>query len=98
MDQTCLQFVIYSLAAFRLSLLVSKEDGPYWVFARLRKLPPAKSSTREGINCIWCVSVWAAALIVTAEHFWGNQWTAIGTYILAVSGAAICWNQAFTKS
>lgn len=92
-----IDLAILSLAAFRLSLLVSKEDGPYWIFQKLRRIPPPKSSTRQGLSCQWCTSMWAALLIVLLFLVWNNIWTMGFLYVLAVSGAAICWNQAFTK-
>lgn len=96
---TFLDLLIYSLACFRLSLLVSKEDGPYWLFAKLRRLPPPKSSARQGINCIYCVSMYAAGLVVTCYLFrgrfaWVEPWF---IWPLAVSAAAVCLNQSFTK-
>lgn len=94
---TPFDLLILSLATFRLSLLVSKEDGPYWVFQKLRRIPPPKSSTREGLNCQWCVSVHAATLILSMFLFWNNFWTMAFIYMLAISGAAICVNQQFTK-
>jgi hypothetical protein len=58
--------VLLALATWRLSSLVTREDGPGYVFARLRQRagayrPGELSSLAEGIICMWCVSVWAAA-------------------------------------
>ena len=56
------------LAAFRLSLLISKEDGPAYIFRKIRHLPPRNSSTKEGLSCAWCMSIWTGALM--ALYFW----------------------------
>jgi hypothetical protein len=86
------------LATFRLSLLVSKEDGPAYIFRKLRKAPPKNSSAKEGLSCEWCVSVWMGAAV--AAYFWvlaiirGPEWP---LYWLALSAIAIICNQQWTK-
>jgi len=46
----------------------------------------AQSSLAEGLTCVWCVSVWTAALFASGARWrpvcWLRDW-------LAVSGAAI---------
>lgn len=93
-------FVLFigSLSTYRLSLLVSKEDGPAFIFRRLRRLPPAKSSAKEGLSCPWCVSVWASALVTW--YLWhlelvpGPQ---TPLYWLSMSACSIFMNQQWTK-
>lgn len=91
-------FLIASLATYRLALLLSEEDGPMWMFRKLRNMPPKKSSAHEGIRCIWCVSVWMS--MVTTTFLWwrgyipGVEWP---LYWMAIAGAAIGWNQMWTK-
>lgn len=94
-----LTFILAALAVYRLSLMVSKEDGPAWLFYKLRRLPPPKSSAREGLACQWCVSVYAAAL-VCGLLFWAGLRNPAPLWIilwLALSAAAVVINQAFTK-
>lgn len=87
---TPLLFLAAVLATYRLSLLVSKEDGPYWIFSKIRRLPPAKSSTREGLSCPLCTSVYASALVASffvwlgyaPVHEWPLWW-------LSASGGAV---------
>ncbi len=56
--------VLGSLATFRLSHLITKERGPLAVFERFRNaLPGGRGSAREWVNCIWCFSLTASALI-----------------------------------
>lgn len=86
------------LAAFRLSLLISKEDGPAFIFRKLRRLPPPKSSAKEGLACLWCMSIWSSA-VVAGYLYWiglveGEQWP---LYWLAISSIAIICNQQWTK-
>jgi hypothetical protein len=90
--------LVGGLAAFRLSLLISKEDGPAYIFQKLRKLPPPESSTQKGLSCEWCMSIWAGALV--AFYLWligiipGNEWP---LYWLGTSALAIICNQQWTR-
>ena len=86
------------LAAYRLSLLISKEDGPAYIFRKIRKLPQRDSSMNKGLSCAWCTSIWTSAFV--ALYFWyigvfpGNEWP---MYWLAISAIAIICNQQWTK-
>jgi hypothetical protein len=56
--------VLGSLAAFRLSHLMTKERGPLAVFERIRNaLPGGRGSAREWLTCIWCFSLTASAFV-----------------------------------
>lgn len=90
------QFVLYALAVFRIALMVSKEDGPAWIFRKLRKVPPPRSSARQGLSCPFCVSVWAA-IPMTAQAFYQPLWGELVVMVLALSAVAVILNQAFTK-
>jgi len=87
------------LAAYRLSLLISKEDGPAYIFRKIRKLPAENSSAKEGLSCEWCMSVWSGAVV--ALYMWligifpGDQWP---LYWLAMSAIAIICNQQWTQT
>jgi hypothetical protein len=99
---TWLSFTLYSLAVFRLSLMISKEDGPAWIFRSMRSLvsrkAPKSTHLDEGIKCQWCASIWMAALFVACRHFFINSYFfQLSVILLALSGAAIVINQAFTK-
>lgn len=53
-----------SLATFRLSHMVTKERGPLAIFERIRDaMPGGRGSVKEWINCIWCFSLSASALV-----------------------------------
>jgi hypothetical protein len=87
------------LATFRLSLLISKEDGPAYIFFKIRKLPPKNSSTKDSLSCEWCMSMWMGALV--ALYMWwldlltGAEWP---LYWLAMSAIAIICNQQWTTT
>lgn len=100
-------FLIASLATFRLSLLISKEDGPAWIFLKLRRWlkreaqqhqSVKETALHEGIECQWCVSVWTGAIVtlyLVALNF--CDWPIAPLIWLALSGTAIIINQTFTK-
>lgn len=95
---TWLDLALGSLATFRLALLISSEDGPAWIFRKLRNVPPRKSSAHEGIRCIWCVSMWMSILVTTFfyldKRIEGQDWA---LYWLSFSAGGIILNQTFTK-
>lgn len=72
-----IRLVLAVLTSYRLAVLFSQEDGPLFVFARLRDFVDSRrydrqqgnpkyagfwASLDEGLRCAWCVGVWAAAL------------------------------------
>lgn len=63
-----LAFPLLVLAGWRLSHLITREDGPGRIFRRARQLAGAEregelSSLAYGITCMWCVSVWAGLVL-----------------------------------
>lgn len=70
-----------------------------FIFRKLRKLPPPKSSAKEGLSCHWCMSIWFAAA-VTVYELW-LEWFPIKhapLYWLGMSSIAIFANQTWTKN
>lgn len=61
------QAILVGLGAWRLSALLTYEDGPWDVFARLRlRVGLRPGAPVEGLlpgifNCVWCASVWVAS-------------------------------------
>ena len=91
-------FVLASLATFRLATMIALEQGPAWIFRRLRLAPPPKSATREGLQCPLCVGVHIAAIVTVGLHFLGYVgWPHMPLWWMAISGAAVCLHFAFTK-
>lgn len=97
-----LRFIILGLACFRLALMVTKEDGPAWIFRRLRSLvkrkAPQETALKKGISCPWCVSMWMGVLLSLGEFFLHDSAVYVVIVVaLALSGIAIIINQTFTK-
>jgi len=96
-DHPWLALALGTLATYRLSLLVSKEDGPAFIFRKIRKLPDKGTATKKGLSCSLCVSVYASALVSTF-YWWreliaGIDWP---LYWLSMSAASICLHMQFT--
>ncbi len=98
-----LRIILAALAVYRLSLMVSREDGPAWIFRKLRRLPPPRSSARDGLSCQLCVSIYMSAAVSAFVFFYDRcpEWAQrTGDFVLlwlALSAAAICIHMTFTK-
>lgn len=108
---SALEFGILALAAWRLAYMLVREDGPFAMFARLRRRAgltqiivngpngpdvawSASNTLAEGLQCVWCVSVWTATLLYGSTllpHAYRIVWVLI--YVLAISAAAIAMHQ-----
>lgn len=98
------QFFLVSLAIWRASSLLAREDGPFDILLRIRMLFGVKfDKTSEefgtnwfskGIICVWCNSIWFSVLgsfIISGS---------IGWYfinLLALSAMAIIIDAVVTK-
>ena len=91
-----IMFVIISLAVWRISSLLAREDGPFDVLARIRAFVGVEYDAEsemfgtngfaKGLICVWCNSVWFSAVgaIFIADNVF--EWFA---YTLAISTVAI---------
>ena len=59
-----MQFLILTLATYRLARMIVLEDGPFDIFGRLRGLVFARFDAEHwitrGFNCVLCMSFWLA--------------------------------------
>lgn len=95
-------FIVLGLATYRLTLMITKESGPAWVFKHLRNLvsrkAPRQSHLDEGIKCPFCVSMWIAIILVAIYWPFGDRtWFMVPVIILALSAVAVICNQGFTQ-
>jgi hypothetical protein len=93
--------LVIGLACWRISSLVVGEDGPWFVFDRIRKLvragdynnvPPPDRRWYIGIfECIWCCSMWVG--IGYAVIYLVNPWLALAFSLpFSISALAIIYN------
>ena len=87
-------FIITVLVTWRITHLLSKEDGPFDIIYLLRK----KAGTgffAKLLDCFYCLSIWIALPL----GIWlGNIWWEKILYWLALSGAACLLEQVTTNT
>lgn len=103
-DINLLEISIYSLACFRLALMLSSDQGPWAVFSKLRSFLTReaernkalrKSKVHVGITCRRCSSVWFGLLVAPYAYFHDQFWPWLATtgdvalLALALSAASI---------
>lgn len=71
-------------AVYRVAHMVVSEDGPFYVFARLRRAAHRTVNTRaqwvyEGVTCVLCVSFWLAGGV--AAILWVSGWLGIPAWL-----------------
>jgi hypothetical protein len=74
------EIAILALATWRISSLLVREDGPFYLFMRLRhkvgvrydKLsqPYATNEVARGLLCLWCTSVWVGIALALCFLLW----------------------------
>lgn len=53
-------FALAALAVYRVSRMLTDEEGPFMVFTKVRGLAEPDTWVGRGLECIMCVSVWIA--------------------------------------
>lgn len=91
---TGFQFLVASLACYRLTVLVARDLGPFKVFKKLRatKLGPF-------VGCPFCVSIWIASAIELAFYLSGitDPPVVIPCLVLSMSAITIAADRCFTS-
>lgn len=86
-------FIVQSVAVWRITHLLSKEDGPFDIIFRLRKAAGA-GFFGSLLDCFYCTSIWVALPF----GIWAvNQWPEKFLYWAAFSGAACLLERATEK-
>lgn len=83
-------FLLAALATWRVSALLVREDGPYDVLARLRRIA-AHTMAGRALACFYCTSAWVAAPAALWTTGLGWRWPVTW---LALSGAACLLDRA----
>jgi hypothetical protein len=83
-------FVLLGLVVWRLTHLLSKEDGPFNIIFLLRKKAGA-GFFGSLLDCFYCLSLWIA---FPFGLYYGNNWIEKLLYWIALSGAACLAEQA----
>lgn len=81
--------IIYALACWRVSHLIVHEDGPADMILLSRAYLSGRSPVFKSLlSCVWCVSIWVAILIVTADALY-PEITERAALIFALSALAV---------
>lgn len=75
-----MDLLILTLATWRISNLFVNEDGPFMIFAELRRLagvtygiesePIADNEAAKLLTCTFCFSIWLGLAVATAYYFY----------------------------
>lgn len=67
------KIVLTAFAAYRISRLITREDGPNYIFGEIREKAVKHAATSnsswasslaDGLHCPHCIGVWVAALLL----------------------------------
>ncbi len=79
------KYIIWVIVVWRLTHLISAEDGPFDIIIRFRKLL-GNSFFGKLMDCFYCLSIWIGLLCAC---FATCNWKEIGILTLYYSGMAI---------
>lgn len=82
--------VLAALATWRLTYLLTEEDGPWHVIAGVRQRL-GDSMPGRALRCFYCTSLWVAAPLALLVAGWQSR---TGLVWLALSGAACLLHRA----
>ncbi len=66
-------FLVTSLAVYRVTLMVVREKGPGHVFKKVREAPSKYSKVYDWITCLFCFSMTTSALACFGLWLAGNR-------------------------
>jgi hypothetical protein len=82
MDSIYFRFLIAALATWRISFLLTREDGPGGIFASLREKSKATFSGRF-FECLKCTGMWVS---IPLAFFVKGSWLELVVIWLALAG------------
>lgn len=85
-----LTFALAALAVYRLSRMITDEEGPFSVFTKLRGRFKPEDWIGRGLECIMCVSVWVA---LPFALYIGGDWLLTWPALSAVTVVIRKWEQ-----
>ena len=87
-----LLWLIDGFAVWRIASLLVHEDGPYYMFRRLREKVGfayyadgtlLREPDNHVLACVWCASVWVALLVSVLPH-WTRRTLSLSTLAIMV--------------
>ncbi len=83
-------FALAALAVYRISRMITDEEGPFMVFSKLRGIAQPTTWIGRGLECIMCVSVWVA---LPVAYYLGGDWPLTWLALSAVTVIIRKWEQ-----
>jgi hypothetical protein len=91
-----IQFLIAILATYRMAHLLPEDEGPFFIFTRIRSFIGTKAmmennelgfwaNVDSGINCVYCCGLYAA-ILVSLLILWQNYYGNVFLLIFAIAG------------
>lgn len=91
-----IQLAVAILATYRLSQILPYDEGPLFIFTRMRSFVATKAvneneelgfwaNVDSGINCVYCVGLYVA-ILVTLLVLWQNYCANVFLFIFAFAG------------
>lgn len=81
-------FVLAALTTYRLSRMLTNEEGPFSVFTWLRGRAQPQTWVARGVECIMCMSVWVALPVAL---YIDRSWTMPLTWLALSAITVIIW-------
>lgn len=100
---------VLALATWRLSVMLVREAGPFFIFKKIRELTGITHDPDGNVlrvpdtffagllSCIWCTSVWVGAILTLAFYFFADI-TFWGSTVFSLSAGAIAYDRLFDRS
>lgn len=76
-------FAIVSLAVYRISDTIARDEGPADVFRKIREYFPHASSISKGLRCPFCISFYVGFAGSFFLPFYGYGWFIVTTFALS---------------
>lgn len=87
---TWLSFITAALATYYIALSVSRQEGPWRIFERLRNVWTGDDWKGRGIRCLVCVSLYSALVVVVGLVLLGHVAAWDGPIVwLGLAGASV---------
>ncbi len=91
-----IQLITAILATYRVAHLLPEDDGPFFVFVRIRNFTTRKmieenddlgvwAMVDSGTNCVYCCGLYAA-ILVTVLVIWQNFYGNLFLIVFAIAG------------
>lgn len=80
-----IKYLVLTIAVWRLTHLISSEDGPFDIIFKFRKML-GESFLGKLMDCFYCLSIWTG---LAAAFITGDNWKEIILMCLYYSGSSI---------